>query len=63
LIFSIAFGIVNVAFVSVEQIGEAMALNMDVLTYMFICLNGRIGFVPFVLQMKDEKFRQERMID
>lgn len=36
---------------------------MDVLPYIFISINGRIGFVPFVLLMKDKNFRKERMID
>lgn len=63
IVFSIFFGIANVLFVTVQLYGESRALDIDLMKYLFMSLNGRIGFVPFVSRLKNEKFRQERMID
>jgi hypothetical protein len=37
---SIGFGVVNLMFIYIEQLGLARALNLDTPTYLFMSLNG-----------------------
>ena len=61
--FSFLFAIFNLCFIMIEQYGEAKALKIPTLTYTFMCLNGKFGFIPFIASIKDEKFRREEMIE
>lgn len=63
LLISVCFGIFNVSFAMIELVGEAFALKIKIPTYTFMCLNGRIGFVPHVARIKEEEFRQKHMIE
>jgi hypothetical protein len=59
---SIFCAILHLIFILIEVKGEASSLNIDLPTYMFMCLNGRVNFVPYCANMRSEKFREEEMI-
>ena len=57
LITSLLFGIINLVFVSVELLGESRAIDTDFFTYLFMSINGKVGFVPYIANIKDPEYR------
>ena len=56
------FGIANLICVSIELKGESDAIDTDLFTYLFMCINGRVGFVPFIANIRDPDYRKEHKV-
>jgi hypothetical protein len=61
--FSIVSSVINLLLIYIEQLGYARALEIETPTYLFMSLNGLIGYVPYASKLRDPQFRQTRMID
>jgi hypothetical protein len=60
---SIVFGVINLLFIYIEQLAYARALEIETPTYLFMSLNGLVGYVPYASSLRDPQFRQSRMIN
>ena len=44
---SIMFSTLNLSMISLQIFSESKMLGLEFVQYVFICLNGRLGFIPF----------------